>query len=192
MSNTDPPFDEKELLQRIAAGDRSAFALVYARYWNTIYSTALSFLKSPEWAQDTVQDIFLKLWTKRELLPEVEKFDAWLYVMARNTLIDQLNKKLSTTPIEARYADVLPGDLLSPDTSYSLKQTEEVLHKAIQQLPPRQKLIFQLIRQAGLTHNDVATRLRLAPGTVNNHLTRALNAIRQYLRRQNADDPAEK
>ena len=191
MSNIDFPLDEKEQLRRIAAGDRSAFALVYARYWNTIYATALSFLKSPEWAQDIVQDIFLRLWTKRELLPEVEKFDAWLYVMARNVLIDQLNKKLNTTPLDAGYEDVLPGDFLSPEAAYELKQAGELIHQAIQQLPPRQKLIFRLTRQSGLTHNEIATRLHLAPGTVNNHLTRALNTIRQYLRRH-AADPAEK
>lgn len=175
-------YTDRELMQRVAEGDRDAFAEVYDRSWNTIYATALSYLKSPEWAQDVVQDIFLKVWTGREKLREVEKPDAYLFILARNELVSALRNKFDCTPISEKYEDYLPGDCIQPDKALSLKETTELIEQAVEQLPPQQKLVYNLTRKQELSHESIAKELGLNTRTVNNHATRALNLIRRYLK----------
>ena len=179
---------DKLLFARIAGGDRDAFRLLYARHWNGVYSVALGWLKSPEWAQDVVQDVFYKLWDKRERLETVEHPRPYLFVMARNEIMAAFksnSKSLLLTSID-HYTEVLAGSYPQPDHALGLKQSEAFVHAAVEQLPPRQKLIFQLTRQEGLSHEEIADRLGLTKETVSNHATRALHSIRVFLQHHSA------
>lgn len=170
--------NERLLLLQIAAGDEIAYKQVFDRHWNKIYQVALSFLKSPEQAQDAVQLVFIKLWEKREKLPAVENFDAWLFIMARNTIVNFMQQK-AFTAIEA---DIVPEDYLTPQSLLEYKQTATFIQEAIRQLPPQQTLIFRLSREQGLTHAEIARELNIAQATVKSHIIRALNSIREYVR----------
>ena len=63
----------------------------------------------------------------------------------------------------------------------SLKEAEQILAKAIDQLPQQQKLVYQLSREQGLKHEEIARQLNLSPGTVKNHMIRALKTLREQL-----------
>jgi len=77
-------YNEPALLLKIAEGDESAFRKLFEHYWDNIYSVALAFTKSPVIAEEMVQDVFVKIWTKRQYLPEVQKFSDYLFIIARN------------------------------------------------------------------------------------------------------------
>ncbi len=85
-------YPEKELLQRLSAGDKTAFTILFDTYWNNIYSVALVLTKSPQVAEDTVQEIFLKVWNKREELTSVDRFDNYLFIMARNHIFSEFRQ----------------------------------------------------------------------------------------------------
>jgi DNA-directed RNA polymerase specialized sigma24 family protein len=78
---------EPGLASRLAAGDEAAFEQVYNACWDRIYSLALAYLKSVELAQDAVQEVFLKLWARREQMAKVENLEAFVYTMGRNQVI---------------------------------------------------------------------------------------------------------
>ena len=156
--------------------------MLYDRYWKKIYATSLHYLKSPEWAQDLVQDIFVKVWVKRSMLPDISDFESFLFIMARNELVSAIRKKVAAAPLPEKQEITAPAEL--PDNALNRKQTEQLIADAIAALPPQQKLVFTLTRQAGLTHEAIARQLGLNTRTVNNHATRALLHIRQYLRKQ--------
>jgi len=174
--------NEKCLLHLIAEGSKPSFTVIYDRYWKRIYTTALHYLKSSEWAQDVVQDIFLKIWMKRASLAEVDNFEAFLFIVARNELISSIRKKVEAAPLSEHNEAIAMTEL--PDNALCLKQTEQLIADAIAQLPPQQKLVFILTRQQGLSHETIARQLGLNTRTVNNHATRALFSIRQYLKDQ--------
>lgn len=177
--------DDTELLLRLVAeGHRPSFTVLYDRYWKKIYTTSLHYLKSPEWAQDLVQDIFLKVWVKRSTLPEIENFESFLFIMARNELVSAIRKKVAAAPIQEQQESTAAATTDLPDNALSLKQTEQLIADAVAQLPPQQKLVFMLTRNAGLTHEAIARQLGLNTRTVNNHASRALLHIRQYLQKQ--------
>src|SRR5882757_461123 len=160
------------LLHLIAEGSKPSFTVIYDRYWKRIYSTALHYLKSSEWAQDLVQDIFLKIWIKRAALREIDDFEAFLFIVARNELVSAIRKKVAAAPLPEQNETVAATEL--PDNVLSLKQTKQLIADAIAQLPPQQKLVFTLTRQNGLSHEAIARQLGLNTRTVNNHATRAL------------------
>jgi len=177
--------DIQLLLRLVAEGHRPSFTVLYDRYWKKIYATSLHYLKSPEWAQDLVQDIFLKVWVKRSVLPEIDNFESFLFIVARNELVSAIRKKVAAAPLQEQQESTTAAAATDlPDNALSLKQTEQLIADAVAQLPPQQKLVFMLTRHAGLTHEAIARQLGLNTRTVNNHASRALLHIREYLREQ--------
>ncbi|MDV6220584.1 RNA polymerase sigma-70 factor [Flavitalea sp. BT771] len=168
---------------RMAKGDERAYKQVFDRYWNKIYQVALGFLKGPEQAREVVHLVFIRLWEKRANVAAVDDFDAWLFIMARNTILNFLQQKARSPDNTAISQDVVPDDLLTPSALLEYKETLSIIQEAIQTLPPQQARIFQLSRNGGLTYAEIAAELDIAPATVKSHIIRALNTIREYVRK---------
>ena len=175
-------YTEHELIQQLAEGNEEAFKQFYNQHWNRIYSLALAYLKSATQAQDIVQEVFLKVWTRREQLKNVEKPEAFVYIMGRNEVLNALKKKISLAAIDEQANDYLPDDYLLPNQVVDLKEMQQKINRAIDTLPPQQKLIFKLSREEGLNHEQIADRLGIERATVKNHIVRALNSLRQLLK----------
>jgi RNA polymerase sigma-70 factor (ECF subfamily) len=175
------PYNEGLLLRQIAEGNEKSFSILVDHHWNNIYSMSLAYLKSSTLAQDIVQDVFLKVWLKREELPQIKDFNSWLFILARNALLSALR----TSKRQANYGDSLLDDLVepnqSPDRYYDYKQLNELLQQAIEQLSPQQKLVFQLSHEQGLSHEEICERLGIARQTLKNHLVRAMITLRTYI-----------
>ncbi|WP_157963058.1 RNA polymerase sigma factor [Chitinophaga deserti] len=172
---------EKEWLEMAAGGDELAFTHLFHAYKFKLYGFISRLTGSPATAEDVVQDVFLKLWKDRKSLRDVESFGSYLFRMAQNHAINGFRKM-------AREVDMLKemntGDLpahSTPQSHIALKETREILHRAIEQLPPRQKAIYLLSREEGVKHEEIARRLRITTGTVKNHMIQALRTLREQL-----------
>jgi RNA polymerase sigma-70 factor (ECF subfamily) len=174
------PLEENELLRLISLGDNNAFTLLFDRYQNKVYSHALTFVKSPQDAEEMVTDIFLKVWNNRQELPEIKNFKNYLFILSRNYLVSAIRKKVSST-VEIN-KDWLE-DILQPDKQYHLKETHQVIMRGIEQLSPQQKKIFKMSRLDGLTYDEIAKSLSISSRTVKFHIILALNYLREYARR---------
>lgn len=168
------------MLARLANGDEEAYALLLRKYWNPVYSLALTYLKSPQQAQDIVQDVFLKLWDRRIQLAAIENPEAWLFTVARNRIIDSFRKKIAL-PLPEQYANIPESETLSPLRLYEQKQVRSSVEEAIELLPPTRKEIFLLSRNEGLTYDEIAGRLKLSHAAVKAHIAKSLHFIREYL-----------
>lgn len=175
-----PLYNEKKLLLRVAAEDEHAFKLVFDHYWSKVFEVALSFLKTSDLAQDAVQQVFMKLWERRSHLSRVDNFDAWFFILARNTILDLLQRATAVKTITTT-GDLIPEDFLTPASLLEYKETSKIIQEAIKQLPPQQALVFRLSREQGLSHAQIANELQIAPATVKSHLIRALNSVRTYV-----------
>ena len=81
---------EKDLLRQIAEGNETAFKTLFEKYRNKLYHYLLHITKSREVAEEIVMDVFLKLWLGKELVREIDHFDAFLFRVAQNKAIDFL------------------------------------------------------------------------------------------------------
>lgn len=179
---------EKQLLQQIADGHEPSFRVLYDRYWARLYNYLMRITKSHEITEEIVTDVFLKLWTGRELLQNIQHMDGFLRRVAYNKAMDFF--KISSR--DARLQQVIAGrmaDAADADADRRLLENEyrHILQQAIQQLSPQRRLIFTLSREEGLTHEQIARQLHLSRNTVRNSMAEALKSIRQYLHKHDID-----
>ena len=173
--------NEHELLLQIAQNDGVAFKSVFDHYWDRIYSMALTYLKSPLYAEDAVQEVFVKLWNSRQQLTGVRKFDAYLFIIARNEIISTLRKKIVHAPFEDYLSDNLMENTLSPDQQLNLKEFQTLIDDAIDKLPQQQQRVYKMSRQEGMSQEQIARELDISISTIKGHMTKALQSIRTQL-----------
>jgi RNA polymerase sigma-70 factor (family 1) len=172
--------DEKLLLQQIAEGSEQAFAVLVERKWNNIYMQALTYVKSTHQAQDIVQEVFIKIWQSRKQLPKVERFDSFLFIIARNHIVSELRKK-TILPLHDDALNVEEKNYL-PDKALSQKNLAALIARAIELLPQQQKKAYLLSRDMGLSHEEIAENMQVSKEAAKKHICRALNFLRTYIR----------
>ena len=181
------PYNERELLLRIATGEQEAYQEIFERYWNKVYAIGLRLSKSPELAKDLAQETFIKIWNNREKLPEVDNFSAFLSTVSRHLAIDHLRKKVFTTNNEDYLVAYFSDDAISPHEKAEYKELEKILNDAINNLPTQLQQVFRLSRFEGLSHAEIALRMNITRITSKSYMVRALYSIRKYLSQYNGE-----
>lgn len=174
-------YNEQELLRRVADGDETAYKVLFVRYWDQIYSTALKFAKSPEMAEDAAQDVFAQIWAKRELLRKVKKFDGYLYIAARNLIFSKLSKKVYTQEFGDYFEEYFTDPFTDPERQLEFKEFDDIIQQGINSLTPGQQNVFRLSRFQGLSHEEIAEKTGLSKRTVKNYMVKAILSLRKYL-----------
>ncbi|MBO9727336.1 MAG: RNA polymerase sigma-70 factor [Chitinophaga sp.] len=173
--------DEQRLLQLAAAGHEEAFTRLFHGHKHKLYSFLLRLTNSPEMSEDVIQDVFLKLWKDRQQLLHIEQFGGYIYRMAQHQVLNAFRRMAKETLI---LAEINKLHLTAHDNAEDHLQVQEVrarLNKALDKLPPKQKLVYTLSRDQGLKHDEIARHLNISPATVNNHMIAALRTIREQL-----------
>lgn len=172
--------NEPPLLQRVAAGERSAMEQCLARYAPLVWSAARRYLGSSPEAEDTVQEIFIELWRKADRFePSLGSETAFVMTLARRRLLDarrRSSRQPEWTPLEeAEEPTVEP-------VSTGMEDDESAQALAVlRALPAEQQQVLELSLREGWTHSEIASRLALPLGTVKTQLRRGLQRIRQAL-----------
>lgn len=158
--------------------DTQSFKELYRFYFLRLFHFCLGIVHQKEAAEEIVHNVFLHLWEKRVTLNKIENPDIYLYVSVKNNSLDFLSKKhlKETVDISNISSDFL---LLSSDPEQLLltEEMRQVLNTAIEQLPPRCKHIFRLIKEDGLKYKEVAAILNLSVKTVEAQMSLAIKKL---------------
>lgn len=173
--------DERSLVLRLIEGDEDAFCELYAAYKNRLIYFAMRFLKSREYAEDIFQDAFAVVWQGRRFINPDASFSAYLYTIVRNRILNQL-RDLSDQ-------DKLREQILSQAVNYTNETKDEIIandlrqfiSRALQQLTPRQREIFQMSRERQMSHREIAEVLGISVNTVQESISISLRTLRTYL-----------
>ncbi|POY37912.1 RNA polymerase subunit sigma-70 [Solitalea longa] len=183
-----PLSNEKELLAKIAEGDQRAFTLLFNHYHKNLFLFSIRLTKSEDVALEIVQDVFLKIWSVREKLVEVDSFGGYLSRIVRNHALNTLRqiarqaKSLAVVPIDSEdFEDPTACNLTDQQLDYN--QALFVLKGALESLAPQQKLVYQLCHIEGLKYEEAAQALNISPETVRAHMKKALSKIREHFRK---------
>ena len=168
------------LLEKIAAGDEQAFALLLDQYRGKVFSHVLTYVKMYDEAVEIVQDIFIKIWIQRERLPEVKDFPAYLFIISRNYLVSAIRKRVMER-VSLQDEDML-HEIIRPDNTLEAKELEKHIAAAVSRMPPQQRMVFNLSRNSRLSQEEIAAKMNISKRTVKFHMTAALNFLRLFLK----------
>ncbi len=178
------PYDEQVLLRRIAKGEEEAFRQLVRVYFDRLTTYILRLTGSRPLTEEITQDVLLKVWQNRQQLEEVVHFDAWLFVVARNRTYDCLAQLARERDRRQQWEQEVLATMQETEEGIEgspLNRYRQMLEAAVAQLPPQQKLIYQLSREQRLNAKAIREQTGLSIDTIKKHRSRAIKNIKSYL-----------
>ena len=173
----------KDLIVNVALNDdMQSFKKIYFHYYQRLFQLAKAITKHTETAEEIVDDVFMKVWQKREGMVYVNNLSVYLYVATKNHSLNHNSKENqpSTTHIDdikVEIKDLTPGIEDTIITNDLMK----IINQSIKELPEQSKLVYKLVKEDGLKYKEVAKILNISPKTVEYHIGSALKKIAQSL-----------
>ena len=167
--------NEKDILKRISLGDENAFRELFRYYYPRAEVFLGKVIYSREDVRDIAQNIFIRVWLMRAVLPEINSFGAYLYRMCRNAAVDYMRSRGVSVPLPDDF-DVVSDS--TADQFADARETEMRISRSVASLPGKRRKIFIMSRVEGLSNAEIAARLNISPKTVENQITLALRQLR--------------
>jgi RNA polymerase sigma-70 factor (ECF subfamily) len=165
---------DSTLVARMAAGDRSAVAVLYSRHVRSLLVLARAMLKSTQEAEDLIHDVFLEAWRRSaDYSEERGTVRAWLFMRVRSRALDRLK---SAGPVIAVWTEPVPADVAHAPSG-DRRRLSELLSK----MPETQQQVLFLGYFEGLSTLEIAERLGIPAGTVKSRTRAALSALRNVV-----------
>lgn len=181
MSNDDLNSDSywvKELKNH----NKKVFRTVFDTYRHDVYAYSLSLLKQKEYAEEIVQEVFLKVWLNRESLDHRYSFKSYIFTITRNLTLNFLRKAAYDNKLREEIFYYKQKHYNSVELSIQDREFEDIKQQVIELLPPRRKSIFVKARFEGKTYKDISGEMGISVSTVKNQMSKALETIRDFLR----------
>ncbi len=174
---------QKELIKLLNLGDEEAFNKLYTAYINPIYKRILFIVKEEHIAEELSQDLFVKIWNKKEEIDAEKSFKSFLYTIAHNLVYDFLRKRSR----DKRMVDCFTMNAVDyywhTEEAFQVKETQKIITEAIANLPPQGKQVFTLCKLEGKSYNEVSYLLGITAATVNSHMVKSSRFVKEYIYR---------
>jgi RNA polymerase sigma factor (sigma-70 family) len=169
--------DNKKFILSLKKGDEASFKEAYLNYYDKLINIARRFNFTVLTPQDFVQETFLRIYNKRELLNEDVLFDKQLFTICRNIIINHVNRENKIIQL-----DPLQFEMEQEDSDTGIfEERKEKLHTFINLLPEQQQKIFTLHKLENLSYKEIAAMTDLSEKTIANHIYLASKFIRKKI-----------
>jgi RNA polymerase sigma-70 factor (ECF subfamily) len=177
---------EAQWVKGLLENSEEAFRALYDSYERPLYRFAVYLTKSPDIAEEVVQEAFIRLWEKRMNLAPDSHILGFLKKIVQNLVIN-IYKKAGRDRSLLRHIHQQMEVLEHGNAGAVLeKELQRVYRAALDRLPPQQRAVFTLSRDGNLSYQEIADQLGLSRHTVRNHMVEALRSVRRYVA-HNAD-----
>ncbi len=158
--------------------DEVAFKELYYVHYKELYRFAITFLHKRELAEEVMQDVFTKIWINRKGLHNIQNLRVYLFKSVKNKCLDYLEKEKLLNHFELDEVKTNIGHLSrTPEDILVSAEILEHINEILQTLPPKCKMIFQLVKEENLKYKEVAEILDISLKTVENQVGIALKKI---------------
>ena len=162
----------------MAEHDRAAFEVLYHRYVRSIFGLALRRLRDRQRAEDAVQETFAAVWrSASSYRPDRGPAAPWLYAVARNAIVDRMRSRTEPPAEAPDLVSAEPGPADRAEASYVSWR----VHRALEELPPKEREVVELAYWSGLSQSEVASYLGIPLGTVKTRTRSALSHLSDLL-----------
>lgn len=182
MSATNP----EDLIRTLAAlkiGDRAAFTHIYHNFGPKLFAFARKLVPVQEEAEEIVQEVFIKLWENKHFLDPGQNFDGYLFRMARNLVYNKARHQVHVLAYQKYLAGQPRPTASEIQQKLDYQELNQFLEEAFAALPPVRRQVFMLSRMEGRSNSEIAQMLQTSTSNIENHINKALRAIRLKLHR---------
>ena len=191
---------DQDLVERIRERDAHAFEILFARYREMIRRHLVHIVRVEAAAQDLVQEVFLRVWTRAEQWDGRGSFKAWLYRIATNLALNHLRsvnrRREQSLEIVGQWRqeeeeDFVPALLvdastLGPDANLELAEQRTLFKRLVETLPQEKREVFRLVHEMEMSLRDTADELGIPEGTVKSRLYYAKRRLAREWERENS------
>lgn len=175
------PGGEHIIIRQFKQGDHHAFRVLYEKHAPKLFAFSKKYLQSNEDAEEIVQDVFLRIWEKRQNIDEHQSFSSYVIQAAKHRIYNSFRKKVNTQ----LYLDFL---LFTDNASKNFTELDVEFNDikikaeaAISAMPPKRQEIFRMSRELGLKNKEIAEKLDISIKTVENQMSQALKFLKDAL-----------
>ncbi|GEL09826.1 RNA polymerase sigma-70 factor, ECF subfamily [Flavobacterium glycines] len=173
--------NNKLLVTELMVGNEKAFSALFTIYCNDVYAYSLSMLKNEVFAEEIVQDVFLNIWLHRDRLNPDLSFKSYVFTITRNLTFNLISKvanshKLKEEVFYTSQKSYSPIEDIIAEADY-----DAIKNKAIEQLPPKRRIIFEMSRNREMSYEEISKELNISVSTVKGQMSKALADIRDFL-----------
>lgn len=177
---------EIQLVDKIRRGEEHAFEELFFEYFSELCAFALQMTRSHQQAKDIVQQVFEKIWERRDSLNIKRSLKAYLYKSVRNTALNNIDKRKTRKNMREEFSSQkyqAPREPIKRDGVNS--KLVNRIWDIVSEMPQRRQSVFVLHRRHGLSYKEIAKVLEISRKTVENHMGLALKDIRAQLEVKN-------
>lgn len=179
------PADKEGIELQVTAlrdGDEAAFASLYSKCEARLYTFAYKLTQDRDEAEEVVQEVFLKVWEKRQSLDPQQNFGGYLFTVAKNIVYNKAKQRAYHFAFQNYLASYGSGLCHDTEQKLEFEELKALLEQIYSSLPPVRRKVFIMSRLQGLSNSEIAAELNTSTSNIENHLNKALRFVRERLR----------
>jgi RNA polymerase sigma-70 factor (ECF subfamily) len=171
----------KEITE-LTKSNESSLKELFDYYYPRLYHFSKSFLKIETGIDDILQEVFLKVWQNRKKITSVSTFNAYIFTITKNLLLNEIRRRLNNEKIKDNIQKLSVAEEYRDFDNVEYNDLKEKIEHIINELPDRQKEVYILSRKEGLTHKEIAEKLGISPKTVEYHITQSTSLLKKKIK----------
>lgn len=175
---------ERAYLDSLGKGDKEAFASLYKMYAGKCVNFALMLTKDDVAAKDITHDVFVKVWSGRQVLSKVDSFSSYLFRMMRNEVLNYFEKEQIKRRFIARQTMEVEEFRAYVDEKVDENELQLLIARTMNKMPSQRREVFAMSRYKGVSNKEIANLLGISIRTVEKHISNALSDIREELKEE--------
>lgn len=170
-----------QLVKAFINQDDDGFSLLFDRYKDDVYTYSLSLLKREDFAEEIVQEVFMKIWLYRDRLDVNQNFKSFLFTLTRNFTFNFMKKAAGDRKLREEVFSLNTEEFSPIETAIQEEAMESIKREALDLLPPRRREIFQMSRFDGKSYQEISQELGISLSTVKSQMSKALETMRDFM-----------
>ena len=172
----------EEIIRRLKREDKSAMDELFQYYYPRLYHFSKSILKIENEIDDTLQDVFVKIWLNRHKISSAETFNSYIFTITKNEVLNLIRSNLRDHSFkEELFLRSVAEEYQTPN-SVEFNEIKAGIDKIVESLPEKRKQVFILSRTEGLSNKEIAQQMNISEKTVEDHVTHAIKHLKKTMK----------